>query len=29
MIEGDDPTVFSIKLDNGWTWTYVTSRAGK
>ena len=29
MIEGNDPTVFSIKLDNGWTWTYVTTRAGK
>ena len=29
MIEGDDPTVFSIKLDNGWTWSYVTTRAGK
>jgi hypothetical protein len=29
MIEGDEPTVFSIKLDNGWTWSYVTTRAGK
>jgi hypothetical protein len=29
MIEGDDPTTFSIKLDDGWTWTYVTTRAGK
>ena len=29
MIEGNDPTTFTIKLDNGWTWTYVTTRAGK
>ncbi len=29
MIEGDSPTTFSIKLDNGWTWTYVTTRPGK
>lgn len=29
MIEGNEPTVFSIKLDNGWTWNYVTTRAGK
>jgi len=29
LIEGDDPTTFTIKLDNGWTWAYVTSRTGK
>lgn len=29
MIEGDEPTVFNIKLDNGWTWTYVTTKVGK
>lgn len=29
MIEGNDPTVFSITLDNGWTWNYVTTRTGK
>ena len=29
LIEGNEPTTFNIKLDNGWTWTYVTTRAGK
>lgn len=29
LIEGDEPTVFSIKLDSGWTWTYVSTRVGK
>jgi hypothetical protein len=29
MIEGNEPTVFTIKLDDGWTWNYVTTRAGK
>jgi len=29
MIEGNDPTVFSIKLDDGWTWSYVSTRPGR
>jgi hypothetical protein len=29
MIEGDEPTVFNIKLDDGWTWNYVVTRRGK
>lgn len=29
MIEGDAPTVFSIELDNGWTWTDVSKKVGK
>lgn len=29
MIEGNIPTVFSITLDNGWTWNYVTTRTGE
>ena len=29
MIEGSDPSVFSITLDNSWTWNYVTTRTGK
>jgi hypothetical protein len=29
MIEGDVPTMFSIKLNNGWTWNCVSTRAGK
>ena len=29
MIEGNDPTVFRITLDSGWTWNYVTTRTGE
>jgi hypothetical protein len=29
MIEGNEPTVFNIKLDDGWTWNYVTTRGSK
>ncbi|MFM9915293.1 MAG: hypothetical protein ACKVOX_05755 [Rhizobacter sp.] len=29
LIDGDEPTVFSIKLDNGWTWTYLSKKVGK
>jgi len=29
MIEGNEPTVFNIKLDDGWTWNYVVTRGGK
>jgi len=29
MIEVDGPTVFNVKLDDGWTWNYVTTRVGK
>jgi len=29
MIEGNDPTVFSIKLDDGWTWNCVSTGVGK
>jgi len=29
MIEGNDPTVLSIKPDYGWTWNYVSTRVGK